>query len=87
MDMSVRPNSEMAASSKKAQSMCNGGGGSREEQAAVLAGLITQNNMCELCHKCISEKKKLAAHRKVCLLKAAKKAGSGAAAKNKLMNK
>jgi hypothetical protein len=42
MEMSVRPKSEMAASIKKAQSVCNGG--SREEQAAVLAGLITQNN-------------------------------------------
>ncbi len=70
--MSVRPKSEMAASIKKSQSVCNGG--SREEQAAGLAGLITQNKMCELCCKCISEKKKLAAHRRVCLLKAAKMA-------------
>ena len=73
MEMNVPPNSQLAASTKKAMSLANGSVSSREEQTAVLSDLIRQNNRCDLCHKCISEKKKRIAHRKICLIKYTKK--------------
>ena len=71
--MNVPPNSQMAASTKKAMNHANGSVNSREEQTAMLADLIQQNNCCDLCRKCISEKKKLIAHRKICLIKYTKR--------------
>ena len=73
MEMNVPPNSQLAASTKKAMSIANGSVNSREAQTAVLADLIQQNNCCDICRKCISEKKKLIAHRKICLIKYKKK--------------
>jgi hypothetical protein len=40
-----------------------------EEETSTLVKLLRQTSCCEICHKCISEKKKLIAHRKICLRK------------------
>ena len=74
MEMNVPANSEMAAFAKKAMHAGNGSGvNCIEEQKSALVDMIRQNNFCDLCRKCISEKKKLAAHRKICLIKYRKK--------------
>ena len=73
LEMDVSSNSQMAASARKAYNMTNGSGGSKEAQKANLVDLISQKHYCDLCRKCITEKKKLVAHRKICLLKFNKK--------------
>ena len=63
----------MAICSAKAKSLTNGSNNSKEDEKATLAKLLRQNSLCDICHKCICEKKKLIAHRKLCLLKFNKK--------------
>ncbi len=49
--------------------MANGGIDSKEEQNSIFLNLIKENSCCDICRKCISEKKKLIAHRRICFKK------------------
>ncbi len=71
--MNLPSNSQIAVCARKAMNTANGSVSSREERQENLVALIKQNNYCDLCQKCISEKKKLVAHRKICLTKFKKK--------------
>ena len=66
-------NSQLAICTAQAKSMSNGSINSKEEIKSRLVRLLNNNSCCEICRKCIWEKKKLIAHRKICLLKFKKK--------------
>lgn len=66
-------NSQLAICTAKAKSMSNGSKNSKEQIKSTLVKLLNNNSCCEICRKCIWEKKKLIAHRKICLLKFKKK--------------
>ena len=65
--------SQMAICTAKAKQMTNGSSNRKEDEKSTLIQLLRQNSICDICRKCISEKKKLVAHRKICLLKFNKK--------------
>jgi hypothetical protein len=69
MDIPLSSYSVLSLSSKKAKQMSNGSVNSKEEQDSIFLNLIKENSCCDICRKCISEKKKLVAHRRLCLKK------------------
>jgi len=63
----------LAICTAKAKSISNGSSNSKEEVKSTLVRLLNTNSCCEICRKCTFDKKKLKAHRKICLLKFEKK--------------
>ena len=61
--------SQLAINSNLAKRLANGSVNSKEHESTYLLKLVQENSLCDLCRKCFSEKKKLNAHRKLCLKK------------------
>jgi hypothetical protein len=71
--MPLSSRSQIAINSAKAKKLTNGTVDFKQNQSDALVKLIRQNSCCSICRKCISEKKKLVAHKKLCILKLKKK--------------
>jgi hypothetical protein len=67
--MSFSSGSQMAINSEKAKKLANGSVNYKQDESNALIKLIRQNSCCSICRKCISEKKKLIAHKKICMIK------------------
>ena len=71
----------LAINNRKAQAMANGSLNQKKEQESIFLNLVNENSCCDICRKCISEKKKLIAHRRICMrkfkLKESKSNGTG----------
>ena len=61
--------SQLSINSNFAKRLANGSVNCKEHESNHLLKLVKENSLCDLCRKCFSEKKKLNAHRKVCLMK------------------
>lgn len=77
VNISMPSSNQIAIDSAKAKRLANGSMNIRKDESNALVKLIKQNSCCSICRKCISEKKKLVAHKKLCLLKLKKKNASG----------
>ncbi len=83
VNISFSSGSQLAIDSDKAKKLANGSVNYKEDASNALVKLIRQNSCCSICRKCISEKKKLIAHKKLCMMKYKQKLKKNNNKKNK----